>query len=84
MWRLRDELLVDHIHLTSADVGEWHDDHPLNYMDCPEAEYEKYFKKTQPMIESLVYSPKVMHDQITAELHQKLIDQLGIKFKKEN
>lgn len=45
MWRLRDELLVDHIHLASADVGEWHDDHPLNYMDCPEAEYEKYFKE---------------------------------------
>jgi hypothetical protein len=45
MWRLRDELLVDHIHLTSADIGEWHDDHPLNYMDCPEAEYEKYFKE---------------------------------------
>jgi hypothetical protein len=45
MWRLRDELLVDHIHLASADLGEWHDDHPLNYMDCPEAEYEKYFKE---------------------------------------
>jgi hypothetical protein len=45
MWRLRDELLVDHVHLTSADIGEWYDDHPLNYMDCPEAEYEKYFKE---------------------------------------
>jgi hypothetical protein len=45
MWRLRDELLVDHVHLDCADIGEWHDDHPLNYMDCPEAEYEKYFKE---------------------------------------
>ena len=36
---------MDHIHLTSADIGEWYDDHPLNYMDCPEAEYEKYFKE---------------------------------------
>lgn len=45
MWRLRDELLVDHIHLSSAGIGEWHDDHPLNYMNCPEAEYEKYFKE---------------------------------------
>lgn len=48
MWRLRDELLVDHIQLTSAEIGEWHDDHPLNYMDCPEAEYEKYFKENHP------------------------------------
>jgi hypothetical protein len=45
MWRLRDELFVDHVHLSSSDIGEWHDDHPLNYMDCPEAEYEKYFKE---------------------------------------
>lgn len=44
MWRL-DDVSVDHIHLTSADIGEWHDDHPLNYMDCPEVEYEKYFKE---------------------------------------
>jgi hypothetical protein len=44
MWRL-DDVSVDHIHLTSADIGEWHDDHPLNYLDCPEAEYEKYFKE---------------------------------------
>lgn len=28
-----------------ADLGEWDDDHPLNYIDCPEAEYEKYFKE---------------------------------------
>lgn len=45
MWRLRDELLVDHIHLDCAELGEWYDEHPLNYMDCPEAEYEKYFKE---------------------------------------
>ena len=22
--------------IVSVDLGEWHDDHPLNYMDCPE------------------------------------------------
>ena len=45
IWRLRDELDIDHIHLTSADIGEWHDDHPMNNYNCPEAEYEKYFKE---------------------------------------
>lgn len=45
MWRLRDELIVDHAHIVSADIGEWHDDHPINNINCPEAEYEKYFKE---------------------------------------
>ena len=45
IWRLRDELDIDHIHLTSADIGSWHDDHPINNYNCPEAEYEKYFKE---------------------------------------
>ena len=45
MWRLND-VGVDHIHLTSADIGQWHDDHPINNYHCPEAEYEKYFKET--------------------------------------
>lgn len=47
MWRLRDDLMVDHVHLEEANIGEWHDDHPLNYFDCPEAEYEKYFKENK-------------------------------------
>ena len=44
IYRLQDELDIDHIHLDCADVGPWHDDHPLNNYNCPEAEYEKYFK----------------------------------------
>ena len=44
MWRL-DDVSVDHIHLTSADINDWHDDHPLNNYNCPEAEYEKYFEE---------------------------------------
>ena len=44
MWRL-DDVSVDHIHLTSADIGPWYDDHPINNYNCPEAEYEKYFKE---------------------------------------
>ena len=45
IWRLKDELDIDHIHLTSADIGEWYDDHPINNYNCPEAEYEKYFEE---------------------------------------
>ena len=37
--------LPEHIHITSTDLGEWYDEHPLNYIDCPESEYEKYFKE---------------------------------------
>lgn len=36
---------IDHLHITEADLGEWGDDHPLNVVDCPEAEYDKYFKE---------------------------------------
>ena len=45
MWRLRDELIVDHAHIVGADIGPWYDDHPINNYNCPEAEYEKYFKE---------------------------------------
>lgn len=45
IWRLCDELDIDHIHLDCADIEDWNDDHPLNYYNCPEAEYEKYFKE---------------------------------------
>ena len=45
IWRLRDELDIDHIHLTSADIGPWYDDHPINNYNCPETEYDKYFKE---------------------------------------
>ena len=37
--------ILDHTHIEEADIGEWDDDHPLNIVDCPEAEYEKYFKE---------------------------------------
>ena len=43
IWRLQDELDIEHIHLECADIGNWHDDHPLNNYNCPEAEYEKCF-----------------------------------------
>lgn len=39
--------IVDYLHIAEADIGEWGDDHPLNIVDCPEAEYEKYFKENK-------------------------------------
>ncbi len=79
------DIHLRHISIDETDLGEWDDDHPLNCIDCPEAEYEKYFpKETQLVIENIVSSPQTMHDKITAELHQKMIDQLGIKLIKEN
>ena len=37
--------IFEHTNITSVNIGEWCDDHPLNYMDCPKAEFEKYFKE---------------------------------------
>ena len=45
IWRLRDELDIDHIKLEAATIENWRDDHPINYYNCSEAEYEKYFKE---------------------------------------
>ena len=45
IWCLREDLDIDHIHLICANIEDWHDDHPINKFNCPEAEYEKYFKE---------------------------------------
>lgn len=39
------DIHLRHMKVDGADIGEWHDDHPLNYIDCPKAEFEKYFKE---------------------------------------
>ena len=39
------DLSVHHLHIESADVGEWDDDHTLNRWGCPVSECEKYFKE---------------------------------------
>lgn len=36
---------LNHIKIDEADIGEWDDDHPLNHIDCPKEEFEKYFKE---------------------------------------
>ena len=39
------DLNLEHTQIQSVDLGEWYDEHPLNYVDCPKAEFEKYFKE---------------------------------------
>ena len=39
-----DDIILKHPQIESADIGEWHDDHPLNWRCCPKEECEKYFK----------------------------------------
>ena len=41
----QNDLNLEHIKIEEVDIGEWHDDHPLNYFDCPKAEFDKYFKE---------------------------------------
>ena len=41
----QNDLNLRHTGIESVDIGEWDDDHPLNYIDCPKAEFEKYFKE---------------------------------------
>lgn len=43
-WKVRYGFMK-HMHITSVDVGEWEDEHPLNQIDCPESEYKKYFNE---------------------------------------
>ena len=41
----QNDLGLQHLKIQSVDIGEFYDDHPLNYIDCPKAEFEKYFKE---------------------------------------
>lgn len=43
----QNDINLRHLKIESADIGEWEDDHPLNYLSCPKAEFEKYFKEKQ-------------------------------------
>jgi hypothetical protein len=36
---------VKYIEVSTEDLGEFYDEHPLNCIDCPKSEYEKYFKE---------------------------------------
>lgn len=39
------DLIAHHIRVEEADIGEWEDNNPLNYNNCPESECEKYFSE---------------------------------------
>ena len=41
----QNDLNLSHLKIKSVDLGEWDDDLPINKFNCPEAEYEKYFKE---------------------------------------
>ena len=45
IWCTQRDLNLQHLKVDGADLGEWYDEHPLNYTNCPEAEFEKYFKE---------------------------------------
>ena len=39
----QNDLSLKHLKINSADIGEWDDDHPLNYCNCDVKTYDKYF-----------------------------------------
>lgn len=47
IWCTQNDLNLRHLKINGADIGEWHDDHPLNYVNCPAVEFERYFKEKQ-------------------------------------
>lgn len=38
------DLMSQHLHIETVDVGEWEDSNPLNFKNCDLAECERYFK----------------------------------------
>ncbi len=45
-WMLENnDITIKHFKADEADIGEWHDDHPLNYCKSDISECEKYFKE---------------------------------------
>lgn len=39
------DIIVKHVKIVEKDIGEWDDNNPLNLMECPIEECEKYFAK---------------------------------------
>lgn len=46
-WRTENYCTLKHVHVERADLGEWDDNLPINYVNCPESEFEKYFQEEQ-------------------------------------
>jgi hypothetical protein len=45
-----EDWITQHLHVETADIGEWCEDSPLNFYDCDLAECEKWFHK-EPTID---------------------------------
>ena len=45
IWCTQNDLNLKHLKIDNADIGDWENDHPLNCTDCPEVEFNKYFKE---------------------------------------
>ena len=41
--RYLDDAVLKSLKIEEVDIGEWYDNHPLNYIDCGVEECEKYF-----------------------------------------
>ena len=46
-WRTEQFICLKHAHTEMVDLGEWYDEIPINYVICPESEFEKYFQEEQ-------------------------------------
>lgn len=44
-WLLENDVTIKHFKAEDADIGEWYDEHPLNYINSSIDECEKYFKE---------------------------------------
>lgn len=39
------DIFSKYLNIEERDIGEWEDDNPLNYINCPKSECEVYFKE---------------------------------------
>jgi hypothetical protein len=57
------DLNLEHLKAQGVELGEWDDNHPLNRVDCPESEYEKYFKENDKPKRGLRAKTSIMDDK---------------------
>lgn len=54
------DLFTKHFQVESTDVGEWYDEHPLNYRNSDVLECAKYFKKANWELHEECYGDTVI------------------------
>jgi hypothetical protein len=57
------DLSLDHLRVQSIELEEWDDNHPLNRVDCPESEYDKYFKENDKPKRGLRAKTNIIDDK---------------------